>query len=166
MVPRIFQAMKMPLNEKMKYVQKLVGLHMRPQQVGEEGVSDSGVRRLLTDAGEDVEDLMILAESDLTSRNPVKVKSALDSFMALRERMKEIIAADDYRKWKNPINGNEIMERLGIPPSQEISRLKQMVKDAILDGVIPNDHDAAWEYLTQHMHDRPSETAGDRLPTD
>ena len=166
MVPRIFQAMKMPLNEKMKYVQKLVGLHMRPQQVGEEGVSDSGVRRLLTDAGEDVEDLMILAESDLTSRNPVKVKSALDSFMALRERMKEIIAADDYRKWKNPINGNEIMERLGIPPSQEISRLKQMVKDAILDGVIPNDHDAAWEYLTQHMHDRPSETADDRLPTD
>ena len=153
MVPRIFQSMKLPMNEKMKYVQKLVGLHMRPQQVGEEGVSDSGVRRLLTDAGEDVEDLMILAESDLTSRNPVKVKSALDGFMALRERMKEIEAADDYRKWKNPINGNEIMERLGIPPSQEISRLKQMVKDAILDGLIPNDHDAAWEYLVAHRND-------------
>ncbi len=153
MVPRIFQAMKMPMNEKMKYVQKLVGLHMRPQQVGEEGVSDSGVRRLLTDAGEDVEDLMILAESDLTSRNPVKVKSALDGFLALRERMKEIEAADDYRKWKNPINGNEIMERLGIPPSQEISRLKQMVKDAILDGLIPNDHDAAWDYLVAHRND-------------
>lgn len=153
MVPRIFQAMKMPLNEKMKYVQKLVGLHMRPQQVGEEGVSDSGVRRLLTDAGEDVEDLMILAESDLTSRNPVKVKSALDGFMALRDRMKEIIAADDYRKWKNPINGNEIMERLGIPPSQEISRLKQMVKDAILDGLVPNEHDAAWDYLVAHKDD-------------
>lgn len=157
MVPRIFHAMKMPMNEKMKYVQKLVGLHMRPQQVGEEGVSDSGVRRLLTDAGEDVEDLMVLAESDLTSRNPAKVKSALDGFTALRERMKEIIAADDYRKWKNPINGNEIMERLGIPPSQEISRLKQMVKDAILDGIIPNDHDAAWAYLEQHMHDPAGE---------
>ena len=153
MVPRIFQAMKMPMNDKMKYVQKLVGLHMRPQQVGEEGVSDSGVRRLLTDAGEDVEDLMILAESDLTSRNPIKVKSALDGFMALRERMQEIVAADDYRKWKNPINGNEIMERLGIPPSQEISRLKQMVKDAILDGLIPNDHDAAWDYLVSHRND-------------
>lgn len=153
MVPKIFQSMKMPLNDKMKYVQKLVGLHMRPQQVGEEGVSDSGVRRLLTDAGDDVEDLMILAESDLTSRNPIKVKSALDGFMALRERMKEIIAADDYRRWKNPIDGNEIMERLGIPPSQEISRLKQMVKDAILDGVIPNDHDAAWEYLVAHRWD-------------
>lgn len=153
MVPRIFQSMKMPLNEKMKYVQKLVGLHMRPQQVGEEGVSDSGVRRLLTDAGEDVDDLMILAESDLTSRNPAKVKSALDGFMALRERMKEIIAADDYRKWKNPINGNEIMERLGIPPSQEISRLKQIVKDAILDGKVANEHDAAWDFMVAHMHD-------------
>lgn len=153
MVPRIFKSMKMPLNEKMKYVQKLVGLHMRPQQVGEEGVSDSGVRRLLTDAGEDVEDLMILAESDLTSRNPVKVKSALEGFKALRERMQEINAADDYRNWKNPINGNEIMERLEIPPSQEISRLKQMVKDAILDGLIPNDHDAAWDYLIAHRKD-------------
>ncbi len=157
MVPRIFQSMKMPLNDKMKYVQKLVGLHMRPQQVGEEGVSDSGVRRLLTDAGEDVEDLMILAESDLTSRNPIKVKSALDGFMALRERMKEIIAADDYRKWKNPINGNEIMERLGLPPSQEISRLKQLVKDAILDGHIPNEHDAAWDYLVAHRYDTVAE---------
>lgn len=153
MVPRIFKSMKMPLNEKMKYVQKLVGLHMRPQQVGEDGVSDSGVRRLLTDAGEDVEDLMILAESDLTSRNPIKVRSALEGFEALRERMKEIMAADDYRRWKNPINGNEIMERLGIPPSQEISRLKQMVKDAILDGEIPNDHDAAWRYLMEHKDD-------------
>lgn len=153
MVPRIFKAMKMPLNDRMKYVQKLVGLHMRPQQVGEEGVSDSGVRRLLTDAGEDVDDLMILAECDLTSRNPVKVRSALEGFAALRSRMAEINAADDYRNWKNPVNGNEIMERLGIPPSQEISRLKQLVKDAILDGVIPNDHDEAWDYLVAHRGD-------------
>lgn len=153
MVPVIFKKMKMPLNDKMKYVQKLVGLHMRPQQVGEEGVSDSGVRRLLTDAGDDVDDLMILAESDLTSGNPVKVRTALESFAALRQRMKEISAADDYRNWKNPVSGNEIMERLGIPPSHEISRLKQIVKDAILDGVIPNDHDAAWDYLVVHMSD-------------
>lgn len=157
MVPRIFKNMKMPLNEKMKYVQKLVGLHMRPQQVGEEGVSDSGVRRLLTDAGDDVEDLMILAECDLTSRNPVKVRSALEGFAALRSRMQEINAADDYRNWKNPINGNEIMERLGIPPSQEISRLKQLVKDAILDGLIPNDHDAAWDFLLAHRNDAPKD---------
>lgn len=155
MVPKIFKDMKLPLNEKMKYVQKLVGLHMRPQQVGEEGVSDSGVRRLLTDAGEDVDDLMILAESDLTSRNPVKVRSALEGFAALRSRMKEINDADDYRNWKNPVNGNEIMERLGIPPSQEISRLKQLVKDAILDGKCPNEHDAAWEYMLAHRYDSP-----------
>lgn len=153
MVPRIFKSMRMPLNDKMKYVQKIVGLHMRPQQVGEEGVSDSGVRRLLTDAGDDVDDLMILAESDLTSGNPVKVRSALEGFAALRKRMDEINAADNYRKWKNPVDGNEIMERLGIPPSHEISRLKQIVKDAILDGVIPNDHDAAWEYMVAHMRD-------------
>lgn len=104
-------------------------------------------------AGEDVDDLMILAESDLTSGNSAKVRSALEGFAALRERMKEINAADDYRKWKNPIDGNEIMDRLGIPPSQEISRLKQIVKDAILDGVIPNDHDAAWDYMVEHMRD-------------
>lgn len=152
MVPQIFKNMKMPLNDKMRYVQKLVGLHMRPQQVGEEGVSDSGVRRLLTEAGADVDDLMILAESDLTSGNPVKVRTALEGFAALRQRMKEINDADDYRNWKNPINGNEIMERLGIPPSQEISRLKQLVKDAILDGVIPNDHDAAWNFLVAHLN--------------
>lgn len=163
MVPRIFKNMKMPLNDKMKYVQKIVGLHMRPQQVGEEGVSDSGVRRLLTDAGDDVDDLMILAESDLTSGNPVKVRTALEGFAALRQRMKEINEADDYRNWKNPVDGNEIMARLGIPPSQEISRLKQIVKDAILDGVIPNDHDAAWDYMVRHMHDDPVLTGGSTI---
>ncbi len=153
MVSRIFKNLKMPLNDKMKYVQKIVGLHMRPQQVGEEGVSDSGVRRLLTDAGDDADDLMILAESDLTSANPVKVRSALEGFAHLRKRMKEINDADNYRNWKNPINGNEIMERLGIPPSPEISSLKQMVKDAILDGIIPNDHDSAWDYLVARRNE-------------
>ncbi len=153
MVSQIFRKMKMPLNEKMKYVGKLVGLHMRPQQAGEEGVSDSGVRRLITDAGNDLEDLMILAESDLTSKNPEKVRSALEGFAALRHRIDEINAADDYRNWKNPIDGYEIMSKLGIPPSSEISRLKQMVKDAILDGKCPNDHDAAWQYLLDHRND-------------
>lgn len=158
MVPRIFKTMKMPLNDKMKYVAKLVGLHMRPQQAGENGVTDSGVRRLITEAGEDLDDLMILAESDLTSKNPIKVKSALDGFAALRKRMDEINAADDYRNWKNPIGGDEIMERLGIPPSPEISRLKQIVKDAILDGKCPNDHDAAWDYMMAHRDDQTLKT--------
>lgn len=147
MVPRIFREMKLPLNEKMKYVARLVGLHMRPQSVGEEGVSDSGVRRLITEAGNDIEDLMILAESDITSKIPEKVKRQLEGFHKLRERMKEVNDADELRNWKNPIDGNEIMERLGIAPGPEISRLKNIVKEAIIEGKVPYDHDAAWEYL-------------------
>ena len=147
MIPPLFRKMKLPMNEKMKYVAKLVGLHMRPQQVGEEKVSDSGVRRLLTDAGEDIEDLMILAESDLTSKNPVKVRTALEGFAHLRERMADLKDADAYRNWKNPIRGDEVMERLGIPPCPRLGQLLQQVKDAILDGHVANDHDAAWAYL-------------------
>lgn len=147
MVKRIFRDMKLPLNEHMKYVSKIVGLHMRPQQVGDEGVSDSGVRRLITDAGTDLEDLMVLAESDITSKQPEKVKRQLEGFGKLRERMGEIKDADSLREWKNPISGNEIMDKLGMPPGPEIARLKQAVKDAILDGEIPYDHDAAWEYM-------------------
>ena len=147
MIPRIFREMKLPLNDKMKYVAKLVGLHMRPQSVGEEGVTDSAVRRLLTDAGNDIDDLMILAESDITSKIPQKVKRQLEGFQKLRDRMKEVIDADNLRNWKNPIDGNEIMDRLGIAPGPEISRLKNLVKEAIIEGIIPYDHDAAWEYL-------------------
>ena len=144
--------MKMPLNDKMKYVAKLVGLHMRPQQAGEEGVTDSGVRRLITDAGEDIDDLMILAECDLTSKNPAKVSAALNSFASLRERMKEINAADDYRRFKNPINGHEIMQRLNMRQGPVLGVLQQAVKDAILDGQIPYDHDAAWDYLIKYAN--------------
>lgn len=151
MIPRIFRKMKLPLNEKMKFVAKIVGLHMRPQSVGEEGVSDSAVRRLLTDAGNDIDDLMILAESDITSKIPEKVKRQLEGFNHLRERMKEVKDADELRNWKNPIDGNEIMEKLGIPPSSEIARLKELVKEAIIEGKIPYDHDAAWEYLLSVM---------------
>ncbi|MBD5358286.1 MAG: HD domain-containing protein [Bacteroides sp.] len=150
MIPRIFREMKLPLNDKMKYVAKLVGLHMRPQAVGEEGVSDSAVRRLLSDAGNDIEDLMMLAESDITSKQPQKVMRQLEGFKKLRERMKDVIDADNLRNWKNPIDGNEIMERLGIAPGPEISRLKNIIKEAIIEGEIPYDHDAAWEYLINH----------------
>lgn len=152
MVPRIFREMKLPLNEKMKYVAKLVGLHMRPQSVGEEGVSDSGVRRMLTDAGEDVEDLMILAESDITSKQPEKVKRQLNGFAKLRERMHQIQDADSFRNWKNPIDGNEIMSQLGLPPGPEIARLKEIVKEAIMEGRIPYEHDAAWQFLLQNYN--------------
>lgn len=153
MIPRIFREMKLPLNEKMKYVAKLVGLHMRPQSVGEQGVTDSAVRRLITEAGNDIDDLMILAESDITSKQPEKVRRQLEGFRKLRERMQDVKDADELRNWKNPVDGNEIMERLGIPPSKEISRLKDMVKDAIIEGIIPYDHDAAWAYLEAHRND-------------
>ncbi len=151
MIPKIFRQMKLPLNEKMKYVAKLVGLHMRPQSVGEEGVTDSAVRRLLTDAGNDVDDLMILAESDITSKQPEKVRRQLEGFCKLRERMQEVKDADELRNWKNPIDGNEIMEKLGIAPGPKIARLKDLVKEAIIDGKIPYDHDAAWNYLIENL---------------
>ncbi len=146
MIPRVFKQMKLPLNEKMKYVAKLVGLHMRPQSVGEEGVSDSGVRRLITDAGADLDDLMTLAEADITSKNPAKVRRQLEGFAALRQRMSEINDADALRNWKSPIDGYEIMEYFKIPPSSAIKEIKDAVKEAILEGEIPYTHEAAWEY--------------------
>lgn len=147
MIPRVFRQMKLPLNEKMKYVAKLVGLHMRPQSVGEEIVSDSGVRRLITDAGEDLDDLMILAEADITSKNPAKVRRQLEGFAKLRERMDQINDADALRNWKAPVNGNEIMEYFGIEPSEVIREVKDAIKEAILEGEIPYTHDDAWAYL-------------------
>lgn len=152
MVPKIFREMKMPLNDKMKYVAKLVGLHMRPQSVGENGVTDSGVRRLITEAGDDIEDLMILAESDITSKKPDKVRNQLHGFRKLRERMDQINDADALRNWKNPINGREIMEKLGVPEGPQVAALKDMVKEAILEGKIPYEHDAAWEYMITHLN--------------
>ncbi len=149
MIPRMFRRMKMPLNEKMKYVAKLVGMHMRPQSVAESGVSDSGVRRMITDAGEDLEDLRTLAEADITSKNPEKVKRILSSFGELRVRIGQINEADNWRTWHNPINGNEIMDYFGIPGSPVLSELKNAVKEAIFDGRIPNEHDAAWAYLLE-----------------
>ena len=151
MVPAIFRDMKLPLNEKMKYVAKLVGLHMRPQSVGESGVTDSGVRRLITEAGDDIDDLMILAESDITSKKPEKVKAQLEGFKKLRERINQINDADALRNWKNPVNGKEIMEKLGVPEGPEVAALKDLIKEAILEGKIPYDHDAAWEFLIQHI---------------
>lgn len=154
MIQKIFRNMKLPMNEKMKYVAKIVGLHMRPQSVGEEGVTDSGVRRLITDAGEDLDDLMLLAEADITSKNPAKVKRQLEGFSKLRERMADIKDADALRNWKNPVNGTEIMQYFNLPPGKEIAIIKDSVKEAILDGKIPYDHDAAWKYILDNFSGR------------
>lgn len=155
MIPRLFRSMKMPLNDRMKFVSKMVGMHMRPQNVADEGVTDSAVRRLITDGGEDIDALMTLCEADITSKNPDKVRRQLEGFKALRKRMEEVQAADDYRNWKNPVNGREIMERLGLPPGKEIARIKDAVKEAILEGEVANDHDAAWEYIENWLKANP-----------
>ncbi|MCM1319347.1 MAG: CCA tRNA nucleotidyltransferase [Muribaculaceae bacterium] len=149
MIPKIFARMRMPLNSNMKYVAKLVGLHMRPQSVGEEGVTDSAVRRMIFEAGDDVNDLMLLAESDITSKNPAKVRRILDNFKLVRERMAEVEEKDRLRNFQPPVDGREIMETFGIEPCDTIGRLKEKIKDAILDGLIPNDHDAARAYMLQ-----------------
>ena len=149
MVSNIFHRMKLPLDERMNYVEKLVGLHMRPIAIADEEVTDSAVRRLLFEAGEDIDDLMILCEADITSKNQQKKQRFLDNFQLVREKLADLQARDNYRTWQNPITGEEIMETFGLKPCREIGVLKQAVKDAIWDSLIPNDHDAARQFMLQ-----------------